>query len=166
MLATLFPIILILTALFSSLVAGFLFAFAIVVMPGIKNLSDGEFIRAFQEMDGIIQNNQPLFMVMWGGSILAIIISAIMGFWQLDSIGRVIMIIATLLYIFGVQFPTITINVPLNNQLQKLTTHSMSADELQIARSKFEPRWNQANIIRTGVATLVSVMLLSLLVML
>ena len=97
---------------------------------------------------------------------MAIIISAIMGFWQLDSIGRVIMIIATLLYIFGVQFPTITINVPLNNQLQKLTTRSMSADELQIARSKFEPRWNQANIIRTGVAILVSVMLLSLLVML
>ena len=69
MVATLFPIILILTALFSSLVAGFLFAFAIVVMPGIKKLSDGEFIRAFQEMDGIIQNNQPLFMLMWGGSI-------------------------------------------------------------------------------------------------
>ena len=38
-----------------SLVAGFLFAFAVVVMPGIRNLGDREFLRAFQEIDGVIQ---------------------------------------------------------------------------------------------------------------
>lgn len=44
-----------------SLVAEFLFAFAIVAMPGIRTLNDGEFIRAFQAMDLVIQNNQPIF---------------------------------------------------------------------------------------------------------
>ena len=38
-----------LACLLCSLVAGFLFAFAVVVMPGIKSLGDGEFLRAFQD---------------------------------------------------------------------------------------------------------------------
>jgi uncharacterized membrane protein len=54
-----FRIALILATSLCSLVAGFLFAFAIVVMPGIRSLNDREFIRAFQVMDGVIQNNHP-----------------------------------------------------------------------------------------------------------
>ena len=61
-----------------SLVAGFLFAFAIVTMPGIKNLNDREFIRAFQGIDGIIQNNQPIFMLVWVGSVVALLASAVL----------------------------------------------------------------------------------------
>ena len=51
-------IALILAAFLCSLVAGFLFAFAIVIMPGIGSLNDREFLRAFQVMDRVIQNNQ------------------------------------------------------------------------------------------------------------
>ncbi len=58
-----FQIALILATFLCSLVAGFLFAFAVVAMPGIKRLNDGEFIRAFQVMDGVIQNNQPIFLL-------------------------------------------------------------------------------------------------------
>ena len=57
-----FETVLIVATLLCSLVAGLVFAFAVVVMPGIKDLKDGEFIRAFQVMDRVIQNNQPLFM--------------------------------------------------------------------------------------------------------
>jgi hypothetical protein len=31
-------------------------------IPGIKSLNDREFIRAFQVIDEVIQNNQPLFV--------------------------------------------------------------------------------------------------------
>jgi uncharacterized membrane protein len=48
-------IALILATFLCSLVAGFLFAFAIVAMPGIRRLNDREFIKAFQVMDRIIQ---------------------------------------------------------------------------------------------------------------
>jgi uncharacterized membrane protein len=54
-----FQILLIVTTLLCSLVAGFLFAFATIVMPGIKQLSDRDFIRAFQVIDGMVQKNQP-----------------------------------------------------------------------------------------------------------
>ena len=83
-----FQITLILATFLSSLVAGLLFVFAIVVMPGIKSLNDGDFIRAFQVMDGVIQNNQPIFVLVWVGSALALIASAVIGFGQLDGIAR------------------------------------------------------------------------------
>jgi len=51
---------LLLTILLCSLVAGLLFGFAVVVMPGIANLENREFLMAFKHMDEVIQNNQPL----------------------------------------------------------------------------------------------------------
>ena len=58
-----FQIALMLATLLCSLVAGFCFAWALVVMPGIRSLNDREFIRAFQVMDRVIQNYQPIFYV-------------------------------------------------------------------------------------------------------
>lgn len=70
------------------LVAGLLFACAIVTMPGIKSLNDGEFVRAFQVMDGVIQNNQPLFMLVWKGSTLSLLLAAILGFGSWSRLGK------------------------------------------------------------------------------
>ena len=56
-----------------SLVSGFIFTYAIIVMPGLSNLNDKEFIRAFQVTDAVIQNNQPIFMLTWIGSIVSLI---------------------------------------------------------------------------------------------
>mgnify|MGYP000408645177 CR=1 FL=1 len=41
--------------------------FAIVVMPGIATLDDLAFLRAFKAIDRVIQDNQPVFMIVWGG---------------------------------------------------------------------------------------------------
>lgn len=43
-----FPLLLLSATILCTMVAGLLFAFAVVTMPGIKRLSDREFIRAFQ----------------------------------------------------------------------------------------------------------------------
>ena len=58
-----------------SLVSGFIFTYSIVVMPGLSNLNDKDFLKAFQVTDAVIQNNQPLFMFTWIGSIVAILIT-------------------------------------------------------------------------------------------
>jgi uncharacterized membrane protein len=154
---------LILATLLSSLVAGLLFAFAIVIMPGIKTLNDREFIRTFQVMDGVIQNNQPIFMLVWMGSALTLLIATVIGFRQLDLVGKSVLITATLLYMFGVQLPTIAINVPLNNQLQTLDVDAMNETTLKTARRAFEPRWNRWNTIRTAIGSLVTSLLITLL---
>lgn len=160
----LFPISLILAALFCALVAGFLFAFAIVAMPGIGRLNDGDFIRAFQVMDGVIQNNQPLFILVWLGSALALLLTAVTGFGELDLAGKVILLTATTLYILGVQLPTVAINVPLNNQLQTLDVSQMGATARAAGRHHFEPRWNRWNNIRTAVSIIVTLLLILLLI--
>jgi uncharacterized membrane protein len=158
-----FQIALILATLLCSLVAGLLFAFASVVMPGIKKLNDREFIRAFQVMDGIIQNNQPMFLVVWVGSIIMLVAAAGLGIGQLEGTQRLLLMVAPLLYILGVQFSTFTINVPLNNTLQTLQVDAMGETALKAARLHFEPRWNQWNLSRTLLASLTSTLLMVLL---
>ena len=153
---------LILSTLLCSLVSGFVFAFAVVVMPGIKNLKDSEFISAFQVMDGVIQNNQPLFVFVWVGSAFTLIVSAVLGIWQLNGIQTIFLIATAVIYIVGVQLPTIRVNIPLNNKIQSF---DVSANELtqQTARNDFEQRWNFWNLLRTVVSSLVSVLLMILL---
>jgi uncharacterized membrane protein len=157
-----FELTLILATFLCSLVAGFLFAFAIVVMPGIGRLDPRGFIRAFQVMDGVIQNNQPLFLVVWLGSVVSLILAAVLGMGQLDSLERWLLIACTLGWILGIQVPTITINIPLNNRLQALDADTLSVHELQSAHASFEARWNRWNRIRTVLACMISVALIVL----
>lgn len=156
----LFPIILLVATFLCSLVAGFLLAFAIVVMPGIKQLNDREFIRAFQVIDGIIQNNQPIFVFLWLGSIVFLVASSLLSLGQLDGVDEGLIILALLTYLLGVQLPTFTINIPLNKQLQALNVDRMDEAMHKSARLDFEPRWNQWNLTRTPLACLVSGLLI------
>jgi uncharacterized membrane protein len=132
-------------------------------MPGIGKLGDKDFIRAFQVIDRIIQNNQPIFMVVWLGSVLAIILTAVSGYGRLDMPENLIIGIAAIIYVFGVQVPTGVVNVPLNNKLQKVDLDIMSDSDAKIARNDFELRWNKWNRIRTYLASLSTILLLILL---
>lgn len=155
-----FQILLIWATFLCSLVAGFLFAFAVVVMPGIQSLKDREFIRGFQAIDRVIQNNQPIFVLVWVGSVLVLATSAVLCIGQLDRVGYLLIVFALLAYILGVQLPTFTINIPLNNKLQALDVDQMNEATHQAARLDFEPRWNRWNSIRTTFACLTSALLI------
>ena len=147
-----------------ALVSGFLFAFAVVVMPGIRSLSDGEFIRAFQGMDRIIQNNQPIFILVWVGSVLVLIATAALSIGQLSGTDLLLLIFAILVYLLGVQLPTIIINIPLNNKIQAHDVDLLNEKARKLAREDFEPRWNRWNSIRTILSSLVAVILIILLI--
>lgn len=159
----LFPEVLLAATFLCSLVAGFLFAFAAVVMPGIRNLDDGGFIRAFQVIDRVIQDNQPLFVLVWVGSVAAVIAAAVLGIWALSGADRLLLIAVAVVYLVCVQLPTAAINIPLNNTLQRLNTGAMDEQALGRAREAFEPRWNRWNVIRTVCASLASLLLMLLL---
>ena len=93
---TLFVGFLIVSTLLCALVTGFIFTYAVVVMPGFAKLDDRDFIRAFQVTDGVIQNNQPLFMLAWIGSIVSIVATMILGFIELHGIERWTVIVIVL----------------------------------------------------------------------
>ncbi len=135
--------------LLCSLVTGLLFSFAVVVMPGIKTLDDREFLKAFKVMDRVIQDNQPLFIVAWLGSILALVSTALLGSFQLDGTERILLLLAAGIYTLAVQLPTFAINIPLNNQLQARDLEAINEHDLQEARKRFEQPWVRWNSIRT-----------------
>ena len=146
------------------MVAGLLFGFAVVVMPGIAKLADKEFLHAFKHMDGIIQNNQPLFILVWAGSILSTIITLVLGAVNLSGNQVYLLGGASALYLFGVQLPTFRFNIPLNNMLQTYEIDAMNETEAASARADFESPWNRWNRFRT-VNAVVSVSLLLLLLL-
>ena len=154
---------LIFSILTCSLVTGFIFTYAVVVMPGLSKLNDKEFIRAFQVTDGIIQNNQPLFMLTWVGSIIAILSSIIIAIVFVGISETWLIILVGVVYLLGVQGITISIHIPLNNHLQQVNIDELNEEKLSEERIKFEKKWNNFNIIRTVIAFSVSVILLLIL---
>lgn len=140
---------LLLSIIFCSLVAGLLFGFAIVVMPGIAKLSDKEYLLTFKHMDGIIQNNQPLFVLVWAGSILSVILTLVLGIMNLKGEQLYLLAGAASLYLVGVQLPTFRVNIPLNNELQNLDIEELEETQAKSSRTKFETPWNRWNRIRT-----------------
>lgn len=152
------------SALFCSLVAGLVLTFAIVVMPGIRTLGDLGFLKSFKAMDRVIQDNQPIFMVVWLGSAVVMLATTAVGFWRLEGLDRILLIVTCVIYIFGVHVPTVTINIPLNNHLQSQDLDTMSESAIVETTAQFEARWLRWNTIRTVVAILSTVLLLVLLI--
>ncbi len=153
----------IVAALLCALVTGLLFGFVVVAMPGIGTLDDAAFLRGFQVMDRVIQDRQPLFMVAWLGSVVAVLATAALGIAQLDGADRALAVAAAAVYLLGVQVPTAAINIPLNNAIQAIDPAAMDAAALAEARRGFEPRWNRWNAIRTALGALATLLLLVLL---
>ena len=148
-----------------ALVTGFIFTYAIVVMPGFSKLSDKEFIKAFQVTDEVIQNNQPLFMITWIGSIISILSTIIVATATTGLSNSWLIILVGVIYLLGVQGVTIVIHLPLNNHIQKMDIDKMTDKNLGEERRKFQKKWNFFNNIRTSVAFLVSVTLILILTM-
>jgi uncharacterized membrane protein len=155
----------ILTAtLLCALTAGLLFAFTVVVMPGIRALGDREFLRAFAAMDRVIQENEPRFLVVWVGSVVAVVAAAVLGAAGLDAWGRALLIGAAAVYVLGVQLPTVAVNIPLNSRLQALDLSALDARALRAERAAFEGRWCTWNAVRTVFACVSTAGLLAVLV--
>ena len=151
---------LIFSILSCSLVGGFIFTYAIVVMPGLSKLNDKDFLRAFQVTDAVIQNKQPLFMFTWIGSIVAMLTTILVSLVSVGLPETWLILLIGVAYLLGVQGITISIHIPLNNHIQKVKIEELNDETLANERLKFETRWNFFNYIRTSIAIFVSVIML------
>ena len=127
---------LIFAILFCSLVGGFIFTYSIVVMPGLSNLNDKDFLKAFQVTDAVIQNNQPLFMFTWIGSIVAILTTIVASLITVGLSEFWLIILVGAAYLLGVQGITVAIHIPLNNHIQKLNIEELNDKTLADERLK------------------------------
>jgi len=155
-----FYICLFLSILSCSLVTGFIFTYAIIVMPGLSKLSDKEFLKAFQVTDAVIQNKQSIFMVIWVGSTVSVLSLILISIAYVGLSETWLIVLVALIYLLGVQGITILIHLPLNNQIQKLNLEKLKDENLKNERLNFETKWNFFNNIRTTIAFFVSLTLL------
>ena len=155
-----FNFFLFLSILSCSLVTGFIFTYAIIVMPGLSKLGDKEFLKAFQVTDAVIQNKQPIFMLIWVGSIVSVLSLILISIAYVGLSETWLIVLVALIYLLGVQGITILIHLPLNNQIQKLNLEKLKDENLKNERLNFETKWNFFNNIRTTIAFFVSLTLL------
>ncbi len=104
-------------------------------------------------------------MLVWVGSIPLMLASTLGGFWLLSLWSKVILLLAALLYLIGVQFLTITRNLPLNARIQAIDAETIDDKKAQKFRRMFEREWNYWNCIRTPICCLVVLMLLFVLLL-
>ena len=133
-------------------------------MPGFSKLEDKEFLRAFQVTDGVIQNNQPLFMLTWVGSIISVLSVMVISILSLGASEAWIIFVVGLIYLLGVQGITVSIHLPLNNHIQKIDINNMNNQSLNEERTNFEMRWNYFNNIRTFISFSASLSFLLILI--
>ena len=149
--------------LLSALVTGFILIYALVIMPGLSKLDDKEFIKVFQVTDGIIQNNQPIFILIWIGSIVSVLSTIITSILSLGILDAWLIIFVSVVYLLLVQGITILIHLPLNKSIQNIDINSSNSETLSKMRKSFETKWNYFNNVRTVVAFFVVLIFLSIL---
>lgn len=145
--------LLVLAAFLNTTVFGYLLLFAVVIMPGIGQLSDGEFLHAFQVMDGIIQDNEVIFIMTWMGSFLSVIAVAILSLAPRDTeakstSNKILIVLAASFSTIG-QVITSTVHLPRNNRVHTLVLDEMDDQTLLEEREIFESSWNAWNVVRT-----------------
>jgi len=151
------------STLFCALATGFILTYAIIVMPGLSKLDDKEFMQAFQVTDRIIQNNQPIFILIWGGSIISVLGTIIISILSLGVLEAWLIIFVSVVYLLGVQGITISIQLPLNKRIQKIDVNSTNSQTLSEVRKNFETKWNYFNNIRTSIGLFVILIFLLIL---
>ena len=129
-------------------------------MPGLSRLNDRAFIRAFQVTDGIIQNRQMVFMLVWLGSIFLVVCTMGISFLILNGNIRWLIILAGAVYLLGVQGITIFIHLPLNNGIQSVKVDEADDDTVHQQRLIFEVKWNFFNSVRTALGLYATAMFL------
>ena len=149
--------------LLSALVTGFILIYALVIMPGLSNFDDKEFIKAFQVTDGIIQNDQPIFILIWIGSIVSVLSTIITSILSLGILDAWLIIFVSVVYLLLVQGITILIHLPLNKSIQNIDINSSNFQTLSKERKVFETKWNYFNNVRTVVAFFVVLIFLLIL---
>lgn len=158
-----FQISLLVSSFLVTVVFGFVLLFSIVIMPGISTLKDDEYLHAFQVIDKVIQDTQPVFTLFWIATIPAVITSLVLGIrGGCDTSVQLGCLIAATAAVLVGQGVTVVVNIPRNNRLQALDFDSLDDFSAKRERDHFESAWCRANTFRTWLFFFASIVLMVL----
>jgi uncharacterized membrane protein len=140
-------IILAFAILLTGLMAGIFFTWSNAVKPGLGKLSDTEYLRALQSMNRVILNNA--FKLIFLGAIITVALVPVFYFNLYPKNIFWLFILTLIIYWVGVFGVTISVNIPLNEILDKTNLESISLEEIKALRTRIEVKWNNFNFIRS-----------------
>ncbi|MEO1011956.1 MAG: anthrone oxygenase family protein [Bacteroidota bacterium] len=138
--------LILITIILTGLTAGLCFTWTNAVTPGIGQLEDLDFLRAFQQMNRTIIN--PTFIVVFFGPFIGNMAIIYLRYTNPDK-SFWVLIAAAALFILGVVFVTVFRNIPLNEMLDKTDLAAATVEDLKALRQKFEGPWKQWHLVRT-----------------
>lgn len=130
------------TLILFGLIAGFFYAYSVDVMPALDILPPKEAIHAMQVINITVRN--PVFFITFFGPLLAGAITLILFFLVKNKKAALLILLATLVYLFTAFLPTTFINVPMNNELGllDLTLTNLNTADIWIKYSQKWTFWN------------------------
>ena len=130
----------------TGLSAGFFYAWQVSVIPGTLKINNVNYLETMQSINREILN--PRFFLIFFGPIIMLAAGSFFSYSS-HKIVFVLMMIATLTYLFGTFGITVTGNVPLNEQLDAMNLADMSMEKLAEYRAEYEIKWNKFHTRRT-----------------
>lgn len=140
-------ILLFLSVLLSGMVAGLFYGYSCSVIPGLGNLSNREYLKAFQFINKAILN--PYFFTSFMGTLIILPVTAWVNYSKVSDTSFYFLLAATIIYCVGVFGVTAFGNVPLNNSLTHFDINPASELAVSQKREAFEKLWNHYHSIRT-----------------
>ena len=150
-------LLIVITLLLTSLLAGIFFAFSIAVNGGLSRLDDKHYLLAMKHINKVILN--PVFMVTFMGPVILLPLMAFLYGGGFNEFSFWLYALAAMAY-FGTFIITIAGNVPLNERLEKFAIDTAESTQISQMRHVYEKPWNRLHAIRTVLAIL-SVVLVS-----
>ena len=136
------PILSVIAAVGSGLMAGLFFIFSNTIMRALSDLPPAAGMQAMQRINVVIIN--PLFLFVFLGTGAVCVVVAALAALAPGAQGQAWLLAASICYLAGIVGVTMAFNVPLNNGLDRMT-----AQAADVAWPAFVTAWLRWNHVRT-----------------
>jgi uncharacterized membrane protein len=146
------PLSLVAATLTTGLIAGFFYAYACSVTLGHALLPDEQYVAAMQAINATVRNG--VFAFSFFGAVLSLLVALAIHAPRPRSRSFILVALAAVLYIGGGFMVTFLINVPMNEELARVSVGELGPAALAQIREEYEGPWNFWNGVRTVFSSL------------
>jgi uncharacterized membrane protein len=146
------PLTLTLATLTTGLISGFFYAYASSVTLGHALLPDEQYVETMQAINATVRNG--VFAFSFFGAVVSLLLTLAVHAPRPRSRRFVLAALAAVLYIGGGFTVTFLINVPMNEELARVSVGELGPAALAEVREEYEGPWNFWNGVRTVFSTL------------
>ncbi len=142
----------------TGLISGFFYAYACSVILGLALLPDEQYVEAMQAINATVRNG--LFAFSFFGAVLSLLLALAVHAPRPRSRRFLLVALAAVLYIGGGFMLTFLINVPMNEELARVSVGELGPAAVAQIREGYEGPWNFYNGVRTVFSSLAFVSLI------